>query len=119
MILKFDCNSVFFRIFPHLLLLNLIGEWKIYSTVILMFSLYYLFNGSFRQQSFDPKQISQQQQIQQLSANINEKQTGSRRGSFRIPTQDDFQKDESPSPDNGPTLLIDDDRRMRRRGSQL
>ena len=30
-----------------------------------MFSLYYLFNGSFRQQSFDPKQISQQQQIQQ------------------------------------------------------
>lgn len=62
---------------------------------------------------------NQQQQIQQLSANMNENQTGSRRGSFRIPTQDDFQKDESPSPDNGPTLLIDDDRRMRRRGSQL
>ncbi|CAO1399965.1 unnamed protein product [Diamesa serratosioi] len=62
---------------------------------------------------------NQQQQIQQLSANMNEKQPGSRRGSFRIPTQDDFQKDESPSPDNGPTLLIDDDRRMRRRGSQL
>lgn len=48
-----------------------------------------------------------------------DKQQGSRRSSFRIPTQDDFEKDESPSPDNGPTLLIDDDRRIRRRGSQL
>jgi hypothetical protein len=48
-----------------------------------------------------------------------EKSGGSRRSSFRIPAQDDFEKDESPSPDNGPTLLIDDDRRIRRRGSQL
>lgn len=48
-----------------------------------------------------------------------EKQSGSRRSSFRIPIQDDFEKDDSPSPDNGPTLLIDDDRRIRRRGSQL
>lgn len=49
-----------------------------------------------------------------------DKQTGSRRSSFRIPVQDDFErKDDSPSPDNGPTLLIDDDRRIRRRGSQL
>lgn len=48
-----------------------------------------------------------------------EKQSSSRRSSFRIPVQDDFEKDESPSPDNGPTLLIDDDRRIRRRGSQL
>lgn len=49
-----------------------------------------------------------------------EKLGGSRRSSFRVPAQDDFQKDESPSPDNGPTLLIDDDRRnFRRRGSQL
>lgn len=48
-----------------------------------------------------------------------EKPGGSRRSSFRIPAQDDFEKDESPSPDNGPTLLIDDDRRIRRRGSQL
>jgi hypothetical protein len=48
-----------------------------------------------------------------------EKAGGSRRSSFRIPAQDDFEKDESPSPDNGPTLLIDDDRRIRRRGSQL
>ena len=46
---------------------------------------------------------------------------GSRRSSFRI-TDNDFEKDESPSPDksfDGPTLLIDDDRRIRRRGSQL
>lgn len=48
-----------------------------------------------------------------------DKQGGSRRSSFRIPVQDDFEKDDSPSPDNGPTLLIDDDRRIRRRGSQL
>ncbi|CRL04425.1 CLUMA_CG017510, isoform A [Clunio marinus] len=55
---------------------------------------------------------------QQKSSDI-DKSTGSRRSSFRIPAQDDFEKDESPSPDNGPTLLIDDDRRIRRRGSQL
>lgn len=51
-----------------------------------------------------------------------EKQSSSRRSSFRILPQDDFDKDQddSPmSPDNGPTLLIDDDRRVRRRGSQL
>lgn len=52
-----------------------------------------------------------------------EKQSSSRRSSFRILPQDDFDKDQddSPqnSPDNGPTLLIDDDRRLRRRGSQL
>lgn len=53
-----------------------------------------------------------------------EKQSSSRRSSFRILPQDDFEKDhqdDSPqgSPDNGPTLLIDDDRRLRRRGSQL
>lgn len=52
-------------------------------------------------------------------ASDGEKPSGSRRSSFRIPAQDDFEKDESPSPDNGPTLLIDDDRRIRRRGSQL
>lgn len=46
----------------------------------------------------------------------------SRRSSYRgvAPSEDSFQNDNSPSPDNGPTLLIDDpDRRMRRRGSQL
>jgi hypothetical protein len=55
---------------------------------------------------------------QQKSSDV-EKLPGSRRSSFRIPAQDDFEKDDSPSPDNGPTLLIDDDRRIRRRGSQL
>lgn len=48
-----------------------------------------------------------------------DKPPSSRRSSFRIPPQDDFQNEDSPSPDQGPTLLIDDDRRMRRRGSQL
>lgn len=56
---------------------------------------------------------------QQQKASDGEKPSGSRRSSFRIPVQDDFEKDDSPSPDNGPTLLIDDDRRIRRRGSQL
>lgn len=45
-----------------------------------------------------------------------------RRASFRIPPQTDDtpQNDNSPSPDNPPpTLMIEDDRRMRRRGSQL
>lgn len=46
---------------------------------------------------------------------------GSRRPSFRIPPQDEQpQNDASPSPDKGsPTLGVDEDRRMRRRGSQL
>jgi hypothetical protein len=45
----------------------------------------------------------------------------SRRPSFRVPPQDESpQNDHSPSPDqNSPTLCIEDDRRMRRRGSQL
>lgn len=45
----------------------------------------------------------------------------SRRSSFRIPPADDPpQNDNSPSPDNpSPVLLVDEDRRMRRRGSQL
>ena len=45
----------------------------------------------------------------------------SRRASFRIaPTDDMPQNDNSPSPDNGsPTLMVEEDRRMRRRGSQL
>jgi len=69
---------------------------------------------------FGGVQPNQQMQLQQKPADNGEKQgSGSRRSSFRIPTQDDFEKDESPSPDNGPTLLIDDDRRIRRRGSQL
>lgn len=47
---------------------------------------------------------------------------GSRRPSFRVPhPSEDLQNDESPgSPDKGsPVLTVDDDRRMRRRGSQL
>lgn len=46
---------------------------------------------------------------------------GSRRPSFRAPhTSEDINNDESPSPDKGsPVLTVDDDRRMRRRGSQL
>ncbi|XP_017843098.2 regulating synaptic membrane exocytosis protein 2 isoform X2 [Drosophila busckii] len=47
---------------------------------------------------------------------------GSRRPSFRVPhASEDLQNDESPgSPDKGsPVLTVDDDRRMRRRGSQL
>lgn len=47
---------------------------------------------------------------------------GSRRPSFRVPhPSEDLQNDESPgSPDKGsPVLQVDDDRRMRRRGSQL
>ncbi|XP_064546114.1 regulating synaptic membrane exocytosis protein 1 isoform X4 [Drosophila montana] len=47
---------------------------------------------------------------------------GSRRPSFRVPhPSEDMQNDESPgSPDKGsPVLTVDDDRRMRRRGSQL
>lgn len=57
----------------------------------------------------------------QLQKSSDGEKPGSRRSSFRIPAQDDFEKDESPSPDNGPTLLIDDDRWVvgRRRGSQL
>lgn len=45
----------------------------------------------------------------------------SRRASFRIaPTDDMPQNDNSPSPDNGsPVLMVEEDRRMRRRGSQL
>lgn len=58
-------------------------------------------------------------QPNQQSKPADEKPSGSRRSSFRIPVQDDYEKDDSPSPDNGPTLLIDDDRRIRRRGSQL
>lgn len=47
---------------------------------------------------------------------------GSRRPSFRVPPPEDSpQKDNSPSPDkiNSPVLTVEDDRRMRRRGSQL
>lgn len=46
---------------------------------------------------------------------------GSRRPSFRVPhPSEDINNDESPSPDKGsPVLTVDDDRRMRRRGSQL
>ncbi|XP_054735167.1 regulating synaptic membrane exocytosis protein 2 [Anastrepha obliqua] len=46
---------------------------------------------------------------------------GSRRPSFRVPhPSEDLQNDESPSPDKGsPVLTVDDDRRLRRRGSQL
>ncbi|KQS43199.1 regulating synaptic membrane exocytosis protein 1 [Drosophila erecta] len=47
---------------------------------------------------------------------------GSRRPSFRVPhPSEDIQNDDSPgSPDKGsPVLTVDDDRRMRRRGSQL
>lgn len=58
-------------------------------------------------------------QMPPKSVDIDKPPGGSRRSSFRIPAQEDFEKDESPSPDNGPTLLIDDDRRIRRRGSQL
>lgn len=60
---------------------------------------------------------------QMLSNNdLTDKPPGSRRASFRI--ADDYEKEElSPkSPEktfDGPTLLIDDDRRIRRRGSQL
>lgn len=46
----------------------------------------------------------------------------SRRSSFRIPSSDDQpQNDNSPSPDNAssPVLMVEEDRRMRRRGSQL
>ncbi len=46
----------------------------------------------------------------------------SRRASFRIAATDDMpQNDNSPSPDNGSPvqLMIEEDRRMRRRGSQL
>ncbi|XP_018795350.1 PREDICTED: regulating synaptic membrane exocytosis protein 1 [Bactrocera latifrons] len=46
---------------------------------------------------------------------------GSRRPSFRVPhPSEDLQNDESPSPDKGsPVLTVDEDRRIRRRGSQL
>ncbi|XP_061402807.1 regulating synaptic membrane exocytosis protein 2, partial [Musca vetustissima] len=46
---------------------------------------------------------------------------GSRRPSFRVPhPSEDLNNDESPSPDKGsPVLTVDEDRRMRRRGSQL
>ncbi|KAM7357284.1 regulating synaptic membrane exocytosis protein fife isoform 1-T16 [Cochliomyia hominivorax] len=46
---------------------------------------------------------------------------GSRRPSFRVPhPSEDINNDESPSPDKGsPVLTVDDDRRIRRRGSQL
>ncbi|KAH8251061.1 hypothetical protein KR026_008483, partial [Drosophila bipectinata] len=47
---------------------------------------------------------------------------GSRRPSFRVPhPSEDIQNDDSPgSPDKGsPVLTVDEDRRMRRRGSQL
>ena len=46
---------------------------------------------------------------------------GSRRPSFRVPPPDDSpQNENSPSPDNcSPVLTVEDDRRMRRRGSQL
>lgn len=47
---------------------------------------------------------------------------GSRRPSFRVPhASEDIQNDDSPgSPDKGsPVLTVDEDRRMRRRGSQL
>uniref|UniRef100_A0A1I8P2R3 Regulating synaptic membrane exocytosis protein 2 n=1 Tax=Stomoxys calcitrans TaxID=35570 RepID=A0A1I8P2R3_STOCA len=46
---------------------------------------------------------------------------GSRRPSFRVPhPSEDLNNDESPSPDKGsPVLTVEDDRRMRRRGSQL
>lgn len=46
---------------------------------------------------------------------------GSRRPSYRVPhPSEDIQNDDSPSPDKGsPVLTVDDDRRIRRRGSQL
>lgn len=64
---------------------------------------------------------NQQQNIPSIDLG-GEKPSGSRRASFRI--AEDFDKDDiSPiSPEktfDGPTLLIDDDRRVRRRGSQL
>jgi hypothetical protein len=80
-----------------------------------------LFNNVNRKSAYDVFggiQVMPSNQ-QKSSDNMEKQQSGSRRSSFRIPAQDDFEKDESPSPDNGPTLLIDDDRRIRRRGSQL
>lgn len=65
-----------------------------------------------------PPQFQQLQQ-QQRPTDMPDKPSSSRRSSFRVPPSDDFQNEDSPSPDQGPTLLIDDDRRMRRRGSQL
>jgi hypothetical protein len=62
---------------------------------------------------------NQPPQFQQRPTDISDKSSSSRRSSFRVPPNDDFQAEDSPSPDQGPTLLIDDDRRMRRRGSQL
>jgi hypothetical protein len=68
--------------------------------------------------------MPQQNQQQPIIPSIDlvEKPPGSRRASFRI-TEDFDKEDVSPiSPEktfDGPTLLIDDDRRVRRRGSQL
>lgn len=46
--------------------------------------------------------------------------SGSRRPSFRVPPPDEPAKDNSPSPEGTPSLIVvEDDRRTRRRGSQL
>ncbi|GLV42853.1 fife [Carabus blaptoides fortunei] len=42
-----------------------------------------------------------------------------RRPSFRVPAAEEPDKDTSPSPETTPTLTVEDDRRNRRRGSQL
>lgn len=77
---------------------------------------------------FAPGILAQASQVvsaqQQLSLGSSSGPTGnaSRRSSFRIPTVDDPpQNDNSPSPDNAssPVLMVEEDRRMRRRGSQL
>lgn len=62
-------------------------------------------------------------QASQLVAQQNCVPNPARRGSFRIPACEDppMQNDNSPSPDNAssPVLMVEEDRRMRRRGSQL
>lgn len=50
---------------------------------------------------------------------ISPRASQSRRPSFRVPLPDEPTKDNSPSPEASPSLTVEEDRRNRRRGSQL
>ncbi|XP_017138602.1 regulating synaptic membrane exocytosis protein 2 isoform X1 [Drosophila miranda] len=92
-------------------------------------SAYDVFAPGLVQGGVSPGGGGQQQQMQRSPCEVSGggimppiQLPGSRRPSFRVPhASEDMQNDDSPgSPDHGsPVLTVDDDRRMRRRGSQL
>lgn len=58
-------------------------------------------------------------QAAQAAANNVPERVGSRRPSFRVPPPDDSPTQDDVSPVGSPVLTVEDDRRIRRRGSQL